>query len=191
MGFPGLGIVGQIGGSLLGTAANYFGQQEANRANVTLSKEQMQFQKMMSDTAHQREVADLQAAGLNPNLSAGGNGSSTPSGAAATVQAPQIQMPEVFSMFQGLEALRQNQERIDIDKKNSAAGIAKTMSEKELTDMKKIMTGKGMIKAELEGEASAVIRNILKFLKDSWKNPKPGQHKTNQPSALESLDYQP
>lgn len=39
------------------------------------------WQKMMSDTAHQREVTDLQAAGLNPVLSAGGNGASTPSGA--------------------------------------------------------------------------------------------------------------
>lgn len=44
------------------------------------AKDQMAFQKDMDSTKHQREVADLKAAGLNPILSAHGGGGS-PAGA--------------------------------------------------------------------------------------------------------------
>lgn len=57
----------------------------ANRARRSEADTQRSWQKMMSDTAITREVADLRNAGLNPILAAGG-GASTPSGGMANVR---------------------------------------------------------------------------------------------------------
>lgn len=75
------------GAALITGAANLVGGQIANDANMGQSAKQRGFQAYMSNTAHQREVKDLRAAGLNPILSAtGGGGASTPVGASAKLE---------------------------------------------------------------------------------------------------------
>lgn len=57
--------------------------------NAAEAEKNRSWQKEMSDSAHQREIADLQKAGLNPVLSVlGGNGASTTSGATASATTP-------------------------------------------------------------------------------------------------------
>lgn len=162
-----LGAITSFGSAVM----NRDSQRDTNYNNALMAERQQAFEERMSNTAHQREVADLQAAGLNPILSAGGNGSSTPSGASATFQAPQISMPDFLSYGISMAQLDQAQQKINIDKANSASAIAKNLTDQELTRAKTIMQGKGMPRALLEGEAANVLRNIINWMKKDVRKP--------------------
>lgn len=72
--------------SAIGAVGSYIGAEQTNKASAEQASKQMDFQERMSSTAHQREVIDLIAAGLNPMLSAKLGGASSPGGAMAPVQ---------------------------------------------------------------------------------------------------------
>lgn len=60
---------------------------QAQAYNTAEAAKNRDWQERLANSAHQREVADLKKAGLNPVLSAGGQGATTGSGASASSEA--------------------------------------------------------------------------------------------------------
>lgn len=81
-----LGPLGTIGGAIVGGLFDVLGQSSANKANWKIAKAQMDFQERMSNTAWQRAVKDMQAAGINPMLAVSQGPASSPAGASARME---------------------------------------------------------------------------------------------------------
>lgn len=158
-------LAGQIGIPFIG--AKYQADQ-----NERLARNNRNWQSYMSSTAHQREVADLKAAGLNPILSAGGSGASTPSGATGSMSMPDINMPDFLAYGVSLAQLEQADKRLQIDRDLADATIAKNLTDQELTKMQTELAKRGMPRATLEGEAAKWLKKGLKMLNDQVKKPR-------------------
>jgi hypothetical protein len=132
-------------GAIAGGALSFLGGERANSANAAMANRQMDFQERMSSSAHQREVKDLVAAGLNPMLSAGGSGSSSPSGASA----PQSDTttPAVNSAL--------NARASGLSARANEAQIAKTNADTDLTTIS--AHNEGMKQAGIMADNSAKV----------------------------------
>lgn len=101
------------------TGAHMTGAQlEATEKEQDFAREQMAFQKEMSDTSFQRQVQDMKNAGVNPALAmnSGSSGASTPSGAMASAQSVGSPDPVgLIGQLANISLLESQRKNIDAD----------------------------------------------------------------------------
>lgn len=113
------------------------------------ARKQQEFQERMSNTAHQREVKDLIKAGLNPVLSMGGSGASSPTGTMFTPENP------AKGLASGI--LAKEMARVDIEKKRAEERLTNNEADNALLNQEKIAA---------ETEAASANAAYLKTLKN-------------------------
>ena len=115
-------IFGQVAGQVANKATDFlFSNYQANKA--------WSRQKQAAQSAHQWEVADLKAAGLNPILSAtGGNGANLPS--VAVAQNANSEAPNIIGMMSALQGIRNQEQQEQVLK--AQENLLKTQAYREL-----------------------------------------------------------
>lgn len=121
-----MGFLGSLAGGVASSALGVFGGMLGNAASSKEARRQRAWLERMSNTAHQREVKDLRAAGLNPILSGfGGSGANVGGAASATQQNIFDDVGDNFYSARRFHDIEKEQLQIEKDLKDSSTELNK------------------------------------------------------------------
>lgn len=111
-------------------------EQQQNTFNAEQAQMSRDFEERMSNTAFQRQVADMQTAGVNPALmyGAGSSGASTPSGASASGSANQgLGMSDLMQAIMSGATMKKELALLDAQRENVESQTEKNKADTQYT----------------------------------------------------------